>query len=87
VPKFTKEMSMAVHRLKPPYKGLIIDFVEHEKYVGIRIYENQIMSMNEMQKVSIMEYLQLLRTTIESFGVKANFDGAKGDPPRGTYVS
>jgi hypothetical protein len=43
--------------------------------------------MNEMQKVSIMEYLQLLRTTIESFGVKANFDGAKGDPPRGTYVS
>jgi hypothetical protein len=87
VPKFTKEMSMAVHRLKPPYKGLIIDFVEHKDYVGIRIYENQIMAMNETQKVSIMEYLQLLRITIESFGVKANFDGAKGDPPRGTYVS
>ena len=87
MPKFTKEMSMTVHRLKPPYKGLIIDFVEHENYIGIRIYENQIMSMNEMQKVSIMEYLQLLRTTIESCGVKANFDGAKGDPPRGTYVS
>jgi hypothetical protein len=82
MPRFTKDMSMAVHQLKPPYRNLIIDFVEHPNYIGIRIYENQIMAMNEMQKVSVMEYLQLLRTTIESFGVKANFDGAKGDPPR-----
>lgn len=84
MPKFTKEMSMAVHRLKPPYRGLIVDFVEFPNYIGIRVYENQIMAMSDEQRVGIMEYLQLLRITLESFGVKANFDGAKGDPPRGT---
>lgn len=75
-------MSDAVQRLKPPYRGLIIDFVEYPEYIAVRVYENQIMSMSEGQKVSIMEYLQLLRTTIESFGVVCHFDGAKGDPPR-----
>ena len=40
------------------------------------------MSMSESQKVGVMEYLQLLRTTIESFGVTCHFDGAVGDPPR-----
>ena len=86
MPKFTKEMSLAVHQIRPPYRGMIVDFVEFPNYIGIRIYENQIMSMSESQKVSVMEYLQLLRTTIESFGVPANFDGAKGDPPRSTNV-
>jgi hypothetical protein len=80
--KFTPEMRKAVHQLKPPYKNLIIDFVEHDAYIGVRIYENQVMSMSQGQHVSVMEYLHLLRTTIESFGVKCFFDGAKGDPPR-----
>ena len=82
MPKYTKEMHKAVQLLKPPYKGMIVDFVEYPDYLAVRVYENQIMAMSEGQKVSIMEYLQLLRTTIESFGVTCHFDGAAGDPPR-----
>lgn len=84
MPNYTREMSLAIKQIKPPYNGMVVDFVEFPDYVGIRVYENQIMSMSESQKVSVMEYLQLLRVTLESFGVKANFDGAKGDPPRTT---
>ena len=82
--KFTKEMSTAVHQLKPPYPKLVVDFVEFDQYIGIRVYENQIMEMNAPQMETFMEYLQMLRMTIESFGAKCYFDGAKGDPPRGT---
>ena len=42
------------------------------------------MEMNAPQMETFMEYLQMLRMTIESFGAKCYFDGAKGDPPRGT---
>jgi hypothetical protein len=80
--KYTKAMSEAVQRIKPPYRGMIVDVVEFQDYLAVRVYENQIMSMSEGQKVGVMEYLQLLRTTIESFGVICHFDGAVGDPPR-----
>lgn len=80
--KYTNEMRKAVQLLKPPYRGLIIDIVEFPDYLAIRVYENQIMSMSVAQQVSVMEYLQLLRTTIEAYGVTCHFDGAAGDPPR-----
>lgn len=80
--KLTQEMRMAVANIKPPYKGLVVDLVEFPDYIGLRIYENQIMSMDDSKQFSVMEYLHLLRNTIESFGAKCYFDGAKGDPPR-----
>lgn len=79
---YTNDMRKAVSLLKPPYKGLIIDIVEFPDYLALRVYENQIMSMSDIQKISVMEYLQLLRKTIESYGVICHFDGAVGDPPR-----
>lgn len=79
--KFTKEMKAATRQIKAPYRGLVVDFVEFPDYIGLRVYENQIMSMSSSEQYSVMEYLQLLRATIESFGVKCFFDGAKGDPP------
>ena len=80
--KVTKEMKLAASQVKPPYKGLVVDLVEFPNYIGLRIYENQIMSMNDSQQFSVMEYLHNLRRVIESFGVECYFDGAKGDPPR-----
>lgn len=80
--EFTTEMRKAVHQIKLPYKNLIVDFVDMDKYIALRVYENQIMSMSDMQRLSVMEYLQLVRTTIESYGITCHFDGAKGDPPR-----
>lgn len=82
--KITKEMKIAAQQIKPPYKGLVVDLVEFPNYVGLRIYENQIMSMTDAQQYSVMEYLHTLRRTIESFNVECYFDGAKGDPPRRT---
>ena len=79
--KFTPEMKFATSQVRPPYRGLVIDFVEFPDYIGLRIYENQIMSMDSSKQYSVMEYLHMLRNVIESFGVKCFFDGAKGDPP------
>lgn len=80
--KFTQEMRAAVRAVKPPYAGIAIDFVEFPDYLAIRIYENQIMSLSDGQKVSVLEYLHKLRDILISFGAtKVFFDGIKGDPP------
>lgn len=75
-------MRKAIKQIKSPYKGLVVDFVDMGKYLYLRIYENQIMSMSSTQQLGVMEYLQLLRITIESYGITCHFEGAKGDPPR-----
>lgn len=75
-------MAIAVRTIKPPYSGLAIDFVEFPGYLAIRIYENQIMSLSDGQKVSVIEYLHQIRNTMLSMGAeKVFFDGIKGDPP------
>lgn len=84
--KYTKEMSDAIRAVKPPY-GIIVDITtnpDYEGYLGIRLYENQIMSMSEEKQQGVMMYLQTVRMVIESFGAKCFFDGIAGDPPRST---
>jgi hypothetical protein len=79
--KFTEDMAFAVRQIPHPYPGLIVDFVEFPDYIGIRVYENQIMELNDNKRVTFMEYLQQLRQMIELAGEKAFFDGVAGDPP------
>lgn len=81
--RYTKDMVKAVRAVKPPYAGIVVDFVEIHDYLAIRIYENQIMSLSDGQKVSVMEYLHRLRDVLVAMGAeKVYFDGIAGDPPR-----
>jgi hypothetical protein len=81
-------MQQAIRAVKPPY-NMIVDITtnpDYPEYLGIRIYENQVMSLSEEKQLTVMEYLHQVRLVIESFGVKCFFDGAAGDPPRSTSV-
>ena len=84
--KYTKEMGTAIHAVKPP-KDIVVDITsrnDYPNYIGIRLYENQIMSLSEAKQLEVMNYLHTVRLAIESFGAKCFFDGVAGDPPRGT---
>jgi hypothetical protein len=80
--KFTPEILAALKSVKKPYANLTVDFVEFPDYLAARTYENEVMSMNDGQQVSVLEYLHRLRAVAKTFGVEFSFDGAKGDPPR-----
>lgn len=79
--RFTPELLAALKSIKQPY-GFTVDFVEFPAYLAARTYENEIMSMSDGQRVSVMEYLHKLRMTAESLGFEFYFDGVQGDPPR-----
>ena len=67
---------------KAPYPGIVIDIVENPSYIGLRVYENQIMALSSEKQYGIMMHLHELRKIIETFGHKCLFEGHKGDPPR-----
>lgn len=84
--KYTKELGNAIHAVKPP-KDIVVDITSRDDYpgyIGIRLYENQIMALSDAKQLEVMNYLHTVRVAIESFGAKCFFDGVAGDPPRGT---
>ena len=69
-------------QMKPPYTGITIDIVENPSYVGLRVYENEIMSLSSDKQYGVMMHLHEMRKVLENFGYKCFFEGDKGDPPR-----
>ena len=69
-------------QMKPPYEDIVIDIVETNSYVGLRVYENQVMSLSNERQYGIMLHLHEMRKVLLNFGYKCFFQGAKGDPPR-----
>ena len=76
-----------IRTMKNPLPGTIVDFVTHPDYYELRIYENQVMAMSINERMALMEHLQLLRTGVESYGVRCELGGAVGDPPNRVKVS
>jgi hypothetical protein len=69
-------------QMKAPYPNIVIDITENPSYVGLRVYENEVMSLSDEKRYGIMIHLQEMRKVLETFGYKCFFEGAKGDPPR-----
>ena len=69
--------------MKPPYQGIVVDIVENKDYIGLRVYENQIMALSSEKQYGVMMHLHKMRKVLIDFGYeKVFFEGDKGDPPR-----
>jgi hypothetical protein len=66
---------------KPPY-NIIVDIVETPKFIALRVYENEVMSLSKDKQMIVMEYLYKLKGLVEKFGYACDFQGVPGDPPR-----
>ena len=75
---YNKRIANAIREIKPPYPNLKLSVVEYPGMLSLRVYEENIAEFNEMQHISIMEYLNMLRNVVESFGVKCDLEGVKG---------
>lgn len=75
---YNKQIANAIREIKSPYPNLKLSVVEYPGMLSLRVYEENIAEFNEMQHISIMEYLNILRNVIESFGVKCDLEGVKG---------
>lgn len=74
---YNKQIANAIREIKPPYPNLKLSVVEYPGMLSLRVYEENIAEFNAMQHISIMEYLNMLRNIVESFGVKCDLEGVK----------
>jgi len=75
---YNYDMAKAVRRIKKPYKDLIVDVKARPNYLALTIYEDNIMQYEVDQRVNIMEYLMMMRSVIQSYGVRCELEGATG---------
>lgn len=80
--KYNNAMKLAVSELsrRKPHK-FALDVIEYPDYLGLRIYENEIMGMNDSQRENVFNFILMVRDRLEELGnVKVYPEGVPGDP-------
>jgi hypothetical protein len=74
---YTPQIKQAVRSIKAPHE-FVIDIIEYDmvghEFLGIRFYESQWEYYNEKERLACILYLDRVKSTIESFGVRATLD-------------
>lgn len=66
-----------LREMRPPYPGVDFAIKDMGTHLALVVKEEQVMKFNAEQQVSIMEWLQRMRTKIESYGIKCELMGRK----------
>jgi len=74
---FYDDIGKAIRHIKAPVKRLTVDVVTHPDYLGLRVYEDEVMEYDVNDRMNIMEYLLMLKKIVDSFGVRCEIEGAK----------
>lgn len=74
------DIKKALAQIRKPYPGVRYALVQYPLRFGIRVFEDNIMEFSTDQRVNILEYLELLRKTVESFGYTCHLEGVQGKP-------
>jgi len=78
--KYTLAVKKIFKGVKPPYPNFIVDIVEYEDYLALRVYRDNVESFSESQKLACAEYLYQIRDAIRS-EVKCHIEGVTDAPP------
>lgn len=74
---YTKEMAKRVRELKCPVPDLKMDIVKYPEFLAIRLYESNFAKYDGSHRVKVIEYIEMIKNTIESYGVRCELEGAK----------
>jgi len=76
---YTKEMAKKVRELKQPVHGLQMDIVKFPEFLAIRLYEGNFMQYGDSERMRIIDYIEMIKRVLESYGVRVELEGAKGE--------
>ena len=76
---YTKEMALKIRELKKPVPDLQMDIVKFPEFLAIRLYEGNFMQYNDSQRMRIIDYIEMVKKILESYGVRVELEGAKGE--------
>lgn len=82
---YTSEVQRIFKTTKQPFRGLVVDLVEHQDYLELRVYKDNIESFSEPQKVALADYLYKVRDAIRLTGTKCHIQGSENPVPYGNW--
>lgn len=82
--RYTKDIQNIFRTMKPPYPGFIVDIVEYPNQLILRVYQDNVDSFSQGEKVNLAEYLFQLRDALRSVGAKVEVERVGIQPPNFT---
>lgn len=76
---YTQEMAAAWKEIKKPFP-FTVDIIGNANCLSVCIYEDEIVKMNDSERLKVMNYLNDVRVVLESFGVDIAIEGMPGGP-------
>jgi len=80
---YTKEMAKKVRELKSPASNLEMDIVKYPEFLAIRLYENNFSQYDGSMRVRVIEYIEMVKNILESYGVRVELEGKPGGKNHG----
>jgi hypothetical protein len=76
---YTKEMARKLREVKKPSNDLQMDIVEYPEFLAIRLYEDNFSQYDGSLKLRVIDYVEMIKKIIESYGVRCELEGKPGE--------
>ncbi len=75
---YNKEMAKKIKSIPVPVKGFQMDIVKYPEFLAIRLYEDNFKQYDGSAKMKVIDYVEMVKKVIESFGVRCELEGKPG---------
>jgi hypothetical protein len=76
---YTKEMAKKLRELRTPTHDLQMDIIEYPEFLAIRLYEDNFSQYDGSVKMRVIDYVEMVKKIIESYGVRCELEGKPGE--------
>jgi len=76
---YSKEMALKLRELSKPVHDLQLDIIKYPEFLAIRLYEDNFKQYDGSVKLRVIDYVEMVKKVIESFGVRCELEGAPGE--------
>lgn len=76
---YTKEMALKLRDIKKPAPDLKMDVVKYPDFLTLRLYEDNFMQYDGSMKIRVIEYVEMAKKLIESYGVRCELEGVPSE--------
>jgi hypothetical protein len=80
---YNKEMAKKIRELKSPASNLEMDIIKYPEFLAIRLYENNFAQYDGSLRVRVIEYIEMVKNILESYGVRVELEGKPGGKNNG----
>ena len=76
---YNAEMAKKIRQLNKPVNDLKMNIVQYPEFLAIRLYEDNFMQYDGTAKMRVIEYVEMVKKIIESYGVRCELEGKPSD--------